>query len=85
MANPPQAEFFKINWPEEFTSHRFVEGKPPPEENYITNDRMTWYRCELCGGFKLVKASPANDFGPEVRIIWKTVPYNMTSVCPHQS
>ena len=85
MLTEPLTGFLELDWPEEYTSHRFVEGKPPPEQDYITNGKMTWHRCELCGSFKLVRTRPANNTGPEERIIWKTVPYNLTSVCPNQT
>ena len=82
MTNQRKSAFLEIDWPDDLTSHKFMKGKPPPETDYITNDRMTWYVCTACGGYKLIKANPATVHGGEERLIWRTVPYNMTSVCP---
>ncbi len=82
MQTGPVAGFLELDWPEEVTSHRFVESEPPPDQNHNTNGHMTWYRCQLCGNFKLVRIRPDTDNNPEERIIWQTVPYDLTVVCP---
>lgn len=80
MTNAPPTGMLVLDWPDSATSHKFVKSAAPPEENYAVNGNKIWYRCKLCGGHKLVKTN-----SPEERIIWKTVPLDMTGTCPSQS
>ena len=70
-----------LDWPEECTSHEFVEHDPPPGETIENNSRMTWYRCNRCGCYKLIKTARLSKHRPEDRIIWQTIPYHLTSTC----
>ena len=73
-----EAGFLAVDWPENLTSHSFVEKK---REEDIIKPPFFLYQCKKCGGWKKVKVSQGLH-GEQHRHIWETEPDGMTSVCP---
>ena len=73
-----EAGFLEIDWPENYTSHHFVQKKK--REKDIINPPFFLYQCEQCGDWKKVKVSKG-PHGEETRYIWTTDPEDMNSVC----
>ena len=71
-----------IDWPEDCTSHKFILREPPV--GVASNNRMTWHLCTLCGSYKLVGNVVLSKNKPAERIICRTIPYSLTSVCPQK-